>query len=118
MVLRYLIRDPEKTYSGCRGQKGMGQNGFARMLQAAFRALKYFYFWIRNDRHILRNTCFTEEGLRNMVGQVHIVADVSLFLLQVLYLGAASGTTVSHVSDVVGPEGMVYAVEFSHRSGR
>ena len=53
-----------------------------------------------------------------MVGQVHIVADVSLFLLQVLYLGAASGTTVSHVSDVVGPEGMVYAVEFSHRSGR
>merc|ERR1712210_401430 len=28
------------------------------------------------------------------------------------------GTTVSHVSDVVGPEGMVYAVEFSHRSGR
>ena len=38
--------------------------------------------------------------------------------MQVLYLGAASGTTVSHVSDVVGPEGMVYAVEFSHRSGR
>merc|ERR1711934_702193 len=28
------------------------------------------------------------------------------------------GTTVSHVSDMVGPEGMVYAVEFSHRSGR
>ena len=24
-------------------------------------------------------------------------------LLQVLYLGAASGTTVSHVSDIVGP---------------
>lgn len=66
---------------------------------------------------------------------------------KVLYLGAASGTTVSHVSDVVGPvsvsviqvyfvdyylvilcynfnniitlqEGLVYAVEFSHRSGR
>ncbi|CCW71508.1 unnamed protein product [Phytomonas sp. Hart1] len=36
----------------------------------------------------------------------------------VLYLGAASGTTVSHVSDLVGPEGLVYAVEFSHRSGR
>ncbi|KAG7546193.1 Fibrillarin [Arabidopsis suecica] len=30
---------------------------------------------------------------------------------KVLYLGAASGTTVSH-------EGCVYAVEFSHRSGR
>ncbi|AEE85085.1 Mediator of RNA polymerase II transcription subunit 36a [Arabidopsis thaliana] len=37
---------------------------------------------------------------------------------KVLYLGAASGTTVSHVSDLVGPEGCVYAVEFSHRSGR
>merc|ERR1712046_508552 len=37
---------------------------------------------------------------------------------KVLYLGAASGTTVSHVSDLVGPEGMVFAVEFSPRSGR
>jgi rRNA 2'-O-methyltransferase fibrillarin len=37
---------------------------------------------------------------------------------KVLYLGAASGTTVSHVSDIVGPEGTVYAVEFSHRPGR
>jgi len=37
---------------------------------------------------------------------------------KVLYLGAASGTTVSHVADIVGSEGMVYAVEFSHRSGR
>lgn len=37
---------------------------------------------------------------------------------KVLYLGGASGTTVSHVSDVVGPEGIVYAVEFSHRVGR
>ena len=33
-------------------------------------------------------------------------------------MGAASGTTVSHVSDIVGKEGVVYAVEFSHRSGR
>ncbi|KAJ1658223.1 Small subunit processome complex component [Dispira simplex] len=37
---------------------------------------------------------------------------------KVMYLGAASGTTVSHVADIVGPEGLVYAVEFSHRSGR
>ena len=37
---------------------------------------------------------------------------------KVLYLGAASGTTVSHVSDIVGKEGLVYAVEFSHRCGR
>jgi len=37
---------------------------------------------------------------------------------KLLYLGAASGTTVSHCSDIVGPTGVVYAVEFSHRSGR
>jgi len=37
---------------------------------------------------------------------------------KLLYLGAASGTTVSHCSDLVGPEGMVYAVEFSARPGR
>jgi len=37
---------------------------------------------------------------------------------KVLYLGAASGTTVSHVADIVGPTGCVYAVEFSARSGR
>ena len=37
---------------------------------------------------------------------------------KVLYLGAASGTSVSHVADLVGDKGVVYAVEFSHRSGR
>ncbi|KAG5337725.1 FBRL methyltransferase, partial [Acromyrmex heyeri] len=37
---------------------------------------------------------------------------------KILYLGAASGTTVSHVADIVGPEGTVFAVEFSHRTGR
>ena len=37
---------------------------------------------------------------------------------KVLYLGAASGTTVSHVSDIVGENGHVYAVEFSKRCGR
>jgi fibrillarin-like pre-rRNA processing protein len=35
-----------------------------------------------------------------------------------LYLGAASGTTVSHVSDINGETGVVYAVEFSQRSMR
>jgi len=32
-----------------------------------------------------------------------------------LYLGAASGTTASHVADLVGPEGRVYAIERSPR---
>ena len=37
---------------------------------------------------------------------------------KVLYLGAASGTTVSHCSDIVGPSGVVYGVEFSQRTVR
>jgi len=37
---------------------------------------------------------------------------------KVLYLGAASGTTASHVSDIVGDGGHVYCVEFASRSMR
>lgn len=37
---------------------------------------------------------------------------------KVLYLGAASGTTASHVSDIVGEDGYVYCIEFSPRSIR
>lgn len=33
----------------------------------------------------------------------------------VLYLGAASGTTASHVSDIVGKNGKIFCVEFSQR---
>ncbi|MFW9852973.1 MAG: fibrillarin-like rRNA/tRNA 2'-O-methyltransferase, partial [Candidatus Thorarchaeota archaeon] len=38
--------------------------------------------------------------------------------IKILYLGAASGTTVSHISDMVGEKGSIYAVEFSTRSLR
>ena len=36
----------------------------------------------------------------------------------VLYLGAATGTTPSHVSDIVGSDGTVFCVEFAQRSMR
>jgi fibrillarin-like pre-rRNA processing protein len=35
--------------------------------------------------------------------------------MRVLYLGAASGTTVSHVSDMIGQSGLAYCVEISSR---
>src|SRR5437660_11407087 len=38
--------------------------------------------------------------------------------LKVLYLGTASGTTVSHVRDIVCPQGKVFCVEFAQRSFR
>jgi fibrillarin-like pre-rRNA processing protein len=37
---------------------------------------------------------------------------------KVLYLGASTGTTLSHVSDLVGPSGLVVGVEFAPRVAR
>ena len=37
---------------------------------------------------------------------------------KLLYLGAASGTTPSHVSDIIGAKGVMYCVEISERSMR
>jgi fibrillarin-like pre-rRNA processing protein len=38
--------------------------------------------------------------------------------IKVLYLGAANGNTVSFFSDIVGPKGIIYAVEISERAIR
>jgi fibrillarin-like pre-rRNA processing protein len=38
--------------------------------------------------------------------------------MKVLYLGASTGTTVSHISDIVGLDGIVFAVEPAIRVGR
>jgi len=51
-------------------------------------------------------------GLGDLVSELNLQPDS-----KVLYLGAATGTTVSHVSDLVH-RGLVYAVEFSPRSMR
>jgi fibrillarin-like pre-rRNA processing protein len=37
---------------------------------------------------------------------------------RVLYLGASTGTTVSHVSDIIGPSGIVFAIEPATRVAR
>ena len=37
---------------------------------------------------------------------------------KVLYLGASTGTTVSHISDIVGSSGIVFAVEHASRVAR
>lgn len=51
-------------------------------------------------------------GLGDLVKMLNLRPDS-----KVLYLGAATGTTVSHVSDLLS-SGLVYAVEFSPRSMR
>ena len=37
---------------------------------------------------------------------------------RVLYLGASTGTTVSHISDIIGPNGIVFGVEHASRVAR
>jgi len=34
---------------------------------------------------------------------------------KILYLGASTGTTVSHISDIIGIDGLIYAIEFAER---
>lgn len=38
--------------------------------------------------------------------------------MNVLYLGIANGTTASHLSDIIGKEGLIYGVEISERPFR
>ncbi len=37
---------------------------------------------------------------------------------KVLYLGASTGTTISHISDIVGPSGIIFGVEHASRVAR
>lgn len=37
---------------------------------------------------------------------------------KILYLGSATGTTVSHISDIIGNESIMYCIEFSERNMR
>ena len=52
-------------------------------------------------------------AILNGLKEMHIKESSS-----VLYLGASTGTTSSHVSDIVGRSGAVYCVEISERSMR
>ena len=52
-------------------------------------------------------------GIKKNMSQIGIKPGCS-----VLYLGASSGTTASHVSDIIGKEGSIYALDFSPRMTR
>jgi len=51
-----------------------------------------------------------------------IIKDLEEFPFQekssVLYLGVSTGTTISHISDIVGPKGVIFGVEHSSRVAR
>jgi len=52
-------------------------------------------------------------GIKNGLRKLPILSGA-----KVLYLGASTGTTVSHISDIVGTSGIVFAVESAARVGR
>jgi fibrillarin-like pre-rRNA processing protein len=52
-------------------------------------------------------------GIMNNLSQIGIKPGS-----KVLYLGAATGTTCSHVSDIIGKEGELYALDFAPRTQR
>ena len=73
-----------------------------------FRSKVILMFFFSRPRHI-ESHFLVQLGaaVTNGLGDIHMKPGS-----RVLYLGAASGTTVSHVSDLVGRDGVVYAVEF------
>lgn len=70
--------------------------------------------WVHDGRRSFRSfepgrSKLSAGIVRNWSGPIPAVGD------SWLYLGAATGTTASHVADLVGPQGRVYAVERSPR---
>ena len=70
-------------------------------------------------RIIIRNTdngmCIEQVGSHIQKGMQNFPFRVGS---RVLYLGASTGTTVSHISDIVGNEGIIFAVEPAVRVAR
>ena len=67
---------------------------------------KEYRFW---NPHRSKVAAAIKKGLKNL----HI-GDRS----QILYLGAAEGTTISHLSDIIGENGVIFGVDLSARSMR
>ncbi len=70
---------------------------------------------IKNDEYRLWNPYRSKlaAAIINGLSELNI-----RYCSSVLYLGAATGTTASHVSDIIGVDGSVYCVEISKRSMR
>ncbi|ORY57664.1 Fibrillarin [Neocallimastix californiae] len=108
------------------GPKGGRTKGSAKVVIEPHRHEGVFIARGKEDLLVTKNLVPGE----SVYGEKRISVDIAAGILggldniyikpgaKVLYLGGASGTTVSHVADIVGPTGNVYAVEFSLRVGR
>ena len=52
-------------------------------------------------------------GIKKGIKEIPVEKD-----MEIIYLGSATGTTPSHMSDIVGENGVIYSVEFSDRMMR
>jgi rRNA 2'-O-methyltransferase fibrillarin len=85
----------------------------SELVDFLFLNVSCFFFWDFSCSHQILSWKLVAAAILGGVDNIWIKPGS-----KVLYLGAAAGTSVSHVSDIVGPKGNVYAVEFSHRPGR
>ncbi len=82
-------------------------------------------FWTKNllpgttvyDEKLISNGLFRQWSIKKSKLAAGLAKGIKKLPVKendfVLYLGASTGSTVSHVSDLVGEKGMVFAVEFS-----
>eukprot|EP01133_Synstelium_polycarpum_P008224 gene8224-9671_t len=102
----FLVKGKEESYATLNSTPGESVYGEKRVAVEVGTEKKEYRIWNPFRSKI---AAALHRGIEN----IHIKPGC-----KVLYLGAASGTTVSHVSDIVGEHGVVYGVELSHRSGR
>ncbi|WXG45827.1 MAG: fibrillarin-like rRNA/tRNA 2'-O-methyltransferase [Candidatus Atabeyarchaeum deiterrae] len=108
-----------KEYKGCKNiflvsleDKGGGENLATLNLAPGRRVYGERLVQVSGKEYRLWDTYRSKLAAAMVKGMEEVPLELGS---RVLYLGAASGTTSSHVSDIVGENGIVYCVEFSPR---
>jgi len=100
------------------------------------------FFWIKSDgvhklatenlvpgNQVYKEKLITKKGIEDRLWEpfrsklaAAIMNSLNIFPFHnkstVLYLGVSTGTTISHISDIVGPSGIIFGVEHSSRVAR
>ena len=100
------------------------------------------FFWIKSEgtrklatenlvegNQVYKEKLITKKGIQYRLWEpfrsklaASILNGLEIFPFQnkstVLYLGVSTGTTISHISDIVGPSGIIFGVEHSSRVAR
>ena len=100
------------------------------------------FFWIKSEgqqklatenlvkgNQVYKEKLITKKGIEYRLWEpfrsklaAAIINGLEVFPIQnkstVLYLGVSTGTTISHISDIVGPSGIIFGVEHASRVAR